>query len=172
MPTVWGGQKIAPESVFWTDKVEKDISGRGNKGIRERLIGDLHGVLGAWSQGHTLGKCSQRSGRGLLSPDYEEHLCDIQRHLNPLLQHISQSCTCSPLRQCFFIEKPVSCLSLSIQSLAGAVIQQIFVEWKSEWMSKRIALSTWQYILWLQGYGVRGHQEWGNRWQWNYVAKV
>lgn len=136
-PSVWGGQGIVPESVRWSDKVEKDISGWGNKSIRARLIEEPHGVLGAWSQGHTLGKCSQWSRRGLLRPDYEEHLDDIQRHLNSLLQNIRHSWMCSPLRQCFFIKRSVSLLSLSIQSLAGEVTQPISVEWKSEWISKR-----------------------------------
>lgn len=26
---------------------------------KARLIGELHGVLGAWREGHTLGKCSK-----------------------------------------------------------------------------------------------------------------
>lgn len=150
-PSVWGGQGIVPESVRWSGKVEKDISGRGDKSIRARLLEEPHGVLGAWSQGHTLGKCSQWSRRGLLSPDYEEHLDDIQRHLNWLLQNISHSRTYSPLRQCFFTKRSVSLLSLSIQRLAGAVTQPISVEWKSEWISKRTHITIYTLTAEVQG---------------------
>lgn len=48
MPTVWEGQKIVPASVFWTAKVEKDISDWGNKDTEAYGQGSLQTYMSFW----------------------------------------------------------------------------------------------------------------------------
>lgn len=166
-PSVWGGQRIVPESVRWSDKVEKDISGWGNKSIRARLFEEPHGVLGAWT--HTREMQSMKQERFVETRLWRTFRWHTKTFKLAAAEH-KPFLNVFPL-ETVFLHKKVCVPFASEYPKPSRGSYSTNICWMKKWMNKEKERTS-QYILWLQRYRVRVCQDEGNRWQWSCVAKV